>query len=139
MIFGGMQNVTTEHREDDSMRKLIVVIILALVFCATAEAKRKPTTQQKVKQTIYKYFHPLGQYRNALCIAGMESTGQRGHFNPRAFNGVDYGTFQIEWIAHQYFNKSRLFEIGYNVSAAKHIYLDAGGWSPWSTRGSCGV
>jgi hypothetical protein len=128
------------------MRNLIAVIILALVFCTTAEAKRKPTTQQKVKQTIYKYFHPLGQYRNALCIAYAES-----RFKPRARHvnsdgTTDLGTFQVNTYWHPYFNPKRLLEIRYNIAAARKIYLNIDkhgkthpSWGPWATRRSCGV
>jgi hypothetical protein len=133
-----MGNDKRLYRElDGGLMKYIIATLLAILMlvCVTTTQAAKPKTQkQKIRQTIYKHFHPLRQYRQALCIVEHESG-----FYPRAFNGYDYGLFQIEWIAHKYFNKKRLFEVGYNVAAAKRIYLDGHSWSPWSTHRSCGV
>ena len=75
----------------------------------------------------------------AVCVARHESS-----LRPSAYSRGNYGLFQINWSAHSYLDRSRLFEPVYNVKAARRIYNDAkrrhgNGWIPWAVRGMCGA
>lgn len=97
----------------------------------------------------------------ALCVAGLESTGVPGHYDPAAQNGSNTGLFQIDertwdWRARTgYYRRlvirivgrldwRRMHEALYNARAARRLYLYErrqfrNGWLPWTTRELCGA
>lgn len=76
----------------------------------------------------------------ATCITWNES-----RFNPNAVGGAgERGPFQVHPIHIPYIRSlgrtwDEMFNWWHNAAVARHIYNNAGDWSPWTTRGVCGL
>jgi soluble lytic murein transglycosylase-like protein len=117
-----------------------VAVLVALPAAAAplgAAAPARGAASASLLKLIRKTF-PRDAAR-AVCVARHESS-----LRPRAYSRGNYGLFQINWSAHSYLDRSRLFQPVYNVRAARRIYDDArrrwgNGWIPWAVRGMCGA
>lgn len=111
----------------------ITLTALTIYLAAATIAFARPTVEQQIRRAF------RDDPDRAVCVARREST-----LNPRATFAGNYGLFQINWSSHSYLDRGRLLIAGYNIAAARRIYLDArrrwgNGWLPWSTRGACGA
>lgn len=75
------------------------------------------------------------RWRVAACIAHYESTD-----GAHLFNWPNLGPWQIDVLAHPWVNRIRVVsDWWYSARVAFRISDGGWNWSPWSTRGLCGV
>lgn len=122
---------------------ITLVLILALTVTSAGSAHAYQPPPRWLAKLIHQTFP--GDERRATCIAYAES-----RYKPRADNGISYGLFQIhqgtwDWKRNRRavpvvgkVDWKRIYEPAYNARVARRIYLHAGGWGPWVTRGGCG-
>lgn len=122
-----------------------ILVVLALAQLGHAAAP----TDARISSLIAAAWP--GDSTVAECIAGRESTGTPGHYDPRAYSGGQYGLFQIAAQWHPGFDTARAYDPAYNIAYAHRIYLDAlhrYGWryrwsgpagTLWTTAHGCGA
>jgi hypothetical protein len=92
-----------------------------------------------LEQLIVENFGPVAD--QAIAVAKCESS-----FNPKAISPGrgSWGLFQINWYAHadrvaaMGYRWGQLLDPAVNVTVAKTVYDDAGGWGPWECAWAAG-
>lgn len=90
-----------------------------------------PQEQVQIAESVCSYEWEDSDCVEALGIVWCESLG-----NPRAYNGVDHGHFQVnEFYWANVFGKktwAKRYEISTNTAMAHHIYNTKGAWRLWT-------
>lgn len=99
---------------------------------------KQPTCQDHLAQVLHAAGFRGANLREAWAIAMRESNGQNlgpGHW---AFNGEDWGIFQLNqpsWGSQPWWDSQRLLDPAYSASVAYTLSDGGNDWHPWGLTG----